>query len=89
MNHFGLTKRPNPTYKQYFTFGELQKLLIEYEKAINNTHSCGELKVLDSDNFEDWIIVNGYVVFDDYYLKNDITLSESDLIDIYNKEVKK
>lgn len=40
MEHFGLTKRPNPTYKQYFTFGELQKLLINYEKAINYSRCC-------------------------------------------------
>lgn len=40
MEQFGLTKRPNPTYKQYFTFGELQKLLINYEKAINYSRCC-------------------------------------------------
>jgi len=44
MEHFGLTKRPNPTYKQYFTFGELQKLLIDYDKAINYTRCCETLK---------------------------------------------
>jgi hypothetical protein len=55
--------------------------------AINYTHCCTELKELDNDNFEDWIIVNGYAVHNDYYLKNDIAFSESDLIKIYNKEV--
>ena len=57
------------------------------EKAINYNRCSTQLKEFDSDNFEDWIIVNGYAVFDDYYLKNDIAFSESDLIDIYNKEI--
>lgn len=68
--------------------GRLYKAIIDaLNEAINYTHCCTELKELDSDNFEDWIIVNGYAVFDDYYLKNDIAFSESDLIEIYNKEV--
>ncbi len=56
-------------------------------KAINYNRCSLQLKDLDNDNFEDWLIVNGYAIFDDYYLKNDIAFSESDLIDIYNKEV--
>lgn len=57
------------------------------EKAIDYIPCCEELKELDSDNFEDWLIVNGYAVFDNYYLKGDIAFSESELIEIYNKEV--
>ena len=66
---------------------KLQNIINKLKKAINYTHCCEELKDLDNDNFEDWIIVNGYAVYDDYYLKNDIAFSESDLIEIYNKEV--
>ena len=66
---------------------EAEDTVDEYLKAINYTHCSTQLEEFDGDNFEDWIIANGYAVFDDYYLKNDIAFSESDLIDIYNKEV--
>ena len=68
--------------------GRLYKAIIDaLEEAINYTRCCTELKDLDNYNFEDQIIVNGYAVYDDYYLKNDIAFSERDLIEIYNKEV--
>jgi len=70
-----------------FTLLDMQNFAKKYVEAINYTHCCEELKELDSDNFEDWLIVNGYAVFDNYYLKGDIAFSESELIDIYNKEV--
>lgn len=66
---------------------EIADFVNKHLEAINYTRCCTQLKALDNDNFEDWIIVNGYTVFDDYYLKNDIAFSESDLIEIYNKEV--
>lgn len=56
-------------------------------EAINYTRCCEELKELDNDNFEDWLIVNGYTVFDDYYLKGDIAFSESELMQKYNDQV--
>lgn len=62
----------------------LDNLLKDTIQAIDVIRCCTELKALDNGNFEDWLVVNGYVVFDDYYLKNDIAFSESDLIEIYN-----
>jgi hypothetical protein len=56
-------------------------------EAINYTHCCTELKDLDSDNFEDWLIVNGYTVYKDHYIKGDQVFFESDLIQKYNDEV--
>lgn len=56
-------------------------------EAINYTHSCTELKDLDSDNFEDWLIVNGYTVYKNHYMKGDQVFFESELIQKYKDEV--
>ncbi len=55
--------------------------------AINYTHCCTELKDLDSDNFEDWLIVNGYTVYKDNYMKGNLVFFESELMQKYNDEV--
>ena len=69
-------------YSDFKIFG-LDKL---YE-AINYTHSCTELKDLDSDNFEDWLIVNRYTVYKDHYMKGNLVFFESELMQKYNDEV--
>ena len=56
-------------------------------EAINYTRCCEELKELDDDNFDDWLIVNGYTVYKDHYMKGDQVFFESELIQKYNNEV--
>ena len=62
-------------------------LLDNLEEAINYTHCCEELKELDDDNFWHWLIVNGYTVYKDHYMKGDQVFFESELIQKYNNEV--
>jgi len=56
-------------------------------ESINYTRCCEELKELDDDNFDDWLIVNGYTVYKDHYMKGDQVFFESELIQKYNNEV--
>ena len=66
----------------------IDNAFIEKKKeAINYTHCCEELKELDDDNFWHWLIVNGYTVYKDHYMKGDQVFFESELIQKYNNEV--
>lgn len=61
-----------------------QSVLKDYRKAITVTRCCYKLKDLDNDNFEDWLIVNGYTVYKDHYMKGDQVFFESELMKKYN-----
>ena len=50
---------------------DFDNLANELLEAINYTRCCEELKELDDDNFDDWLIVNGYTVYKDHYMKGD------------------
>jgi len=68
--------------------GRTHKAVINaINEAINYTRCCTELKELDDDNFDDWLIVNGYTVYKDHYMKGDQVFFESELIQKYNNEV--
>ena len=66
---------------------DFDNLANELLEAINYTRCCEELKELDDDNFDDWLIVNGYTVYKDHYMKGDQVFFESELIQKYNNEV--
>ena len=65
-------------------FIELTNKLYE---AINYTHSCTELKDKEVIPFEDWLFVNNYKKLFDYFVKDSISFTESELMQIYNDKV--
>jgi len=75
-------------YDNYImTEQDISILADELLAKINYTRCCEELKELDDDNFDDWLIVNGYTVYKDHYMKGDQVFFESELIQKYNNEV--
>ena len=56
-------------------------------KAINYTHSCTELKDKEVLSFEEWLFVNNYKKLFDYFVKDSISFTESELMQIYNNKV--
>ena len=59
----------------------------EYLAAINYTHSCEELKDKEVLSFEEWLFVNNYKKLFDYFVKDSISFTESELMQIYNDKV--
>jgi hypothetical protein len=75
-------------YDNYImTEQDISILADELLAKINYTRCCEELKELDDNNFDDWLIVNGYTVYKDHYMKGDQVFFESELIQKYNNEV--
>jgi len=59
----------------------------EQLEAINYTHSCTELKDKEVLSFEEWLFVNNYKKLFDYFVKDSISFTESELMQIYNDKV--
>ena len=74
-------------YHLEFTEDDFPNILNEIEETINYSRCSTQLKEFDSDNFEDWLIINGYTCFKNFYLKGDISFTESELMQKYNDEV--
>ena len=55
--------------------------------AINYTHSCTELKDKETISFEEWLFVNNYKKLFDYFVKDAVSFTESELMQIYNDQV--
>lgn len=56
-------------------------------EAINYTHCCTELKDKEVLSFEEWLFVNNYKKLFDYFVKDSISFTESELMQIYNDKV--
>ena len=71
----------------FFRQEDITEIAKDVIANINYTRCSTQLKDLDNDNFEDWLIVNGYEYFKNFYLKGDKSFSESELMQKYNDEV--
>ena len=57
------------------------------ELAINYTRCCTELKDKETISFEEWLFVNNYKKLFDYFVKDAVSFTESELMQIYNDQV--
>ena len=57
------------------------------EEAINYTRCCTELKDKETISFEEWLFVNNYKKLFDYFVKDAVSFTESELMQIYNDQV--
>ena len=71
----------------FFKSEDIVNIANELEKAINYTHSCTELKDKEVLSFEEWLFVNNYKKLFDYFVKDSISFTESELMQIYNNKV--
>ncbi len=67
---------------------EINLILLEIQKeAINYTHCFTELKAKEAITFEEWLFVNNYKKLFDYFVKDAVSFTESELMQIYNDQV--
>ena len=71
------------TQDEHFEVRSLEKQLA----AINYTRCCTELKDKETISFEEWLFVNNYKKLFDYFVKDHIAFTESELMQIYNDQV--
>ena len=55
--------------------------------AINFIPCCTELKGKEAISFEEWLFVNNYKKLFDYFVKDAVSFTESELMKIYNNQV--
>jgi hypothetical protein len=67
---------------------EIAQMLLDVKnEAINYTRCCTELKSKETITFEEWLFVNDYKKLFDYFVKDSVSFTESELIQIYNNQV--
>mgnify|MGYP003626037055 CR=1 FL=1 len=71
------------TQDEHFEVRSLEKQLA----AINYTRCCTELKDKETISFEEWLFVNNYKKLFDYFVKDAVSFTESELMQIYNDQV--
>ena len=74
-----------------YKYTQEQEKYIDYlealNEAINYTQCCTELKDKEVLSFEEWLFVNNYKKLFDYFVKDSISFTESELMQIYNDKV--
>jgi len=66
---------------------EIADFVNKHLEAINYTNSCTEDKDKEVLSFEEWLFVNNYKKLFDYFVKDSISFTESELMQIYNDKV--
>ena len=66
---------------------DYQAIAKELQQAMNYIPCCTELKDKEVLSFEEWLFVNNYKKLFDYFVKDSISFTESELMQIYNDKV--